>query len=367
LSVVGGLPAWANPATPTGFDFSILATSTNATPVNIYTNTVAENSSVSLQAKVLAAGSTNNASFDIHALARRGSGSASLVNTNNDVIMPVGANSYQAYWTISGNDALLQVIGLTNFYTTWKARGWADVAFNGTNTYAPYTAGFSTGNYFSRSSVPTGFFDSTAFTLSDWVDFTGGDGVAQRMVNMRSASNSRFSFEKTTANLLRVTGHNSANVNVLLAETTQTYTAAAPAGWVHHFVYVSLSNTNNRAWFTNGVQDTSVVWTTYDTTGTIDFSMATTPTFGVGAIGTGVDPLTGSQSELWLELGMHTNVSAFYAEGRPVALGSTGSVPTGAAPKLYFSGTGSGTNWNNSASASTFTVNGTPSSPSPPP
>jgi hypothetical protein len=237
-----------------------------------------------------------------------------------------------------------------------------------TSGYVPYAAGFNGTQYLRRTSVPTGLSDSSAFTLGFWMDLTGGDGSTRYVVQMLTGTTGRFNARRTSTNTLWFTGANSAGTPVFDAVASGTYTAASPAGWVHILLAVDLSSTSLRHLYTNGVEDASVTWNTYDTApGVIDFSL-TSPDYYIAATTSGGSLFFGSLCELWFNDTYLNDITKFNIGGHPVSLGGTGQLPlSGVSPVLYFSQDGSGASWNNSASASTYTLTGTPSSPSPPP
>jgi len=234
--------------------------------------------------------------------------------------------------------------------------------------YVPYAAGFSgTAQYLRRTSTITGLTDSSQFTISFWLDLTGGDAGNRNVITMHTNTTSIFTCLRTSTNTIRFFARNSAGTTIMDAVGSGTYTAASPAGWVHFLLAVDLTSTATRHLYTNGVEDASVTWNTYNTAGVIDFS-PTSPDFYIAAMSGGGSLLVGSLSELWFNDTYLDDITKFRAGGLPVSLGATGETPLGGvSPALYFSQAGSGASWNNSASASTFTVTGTPSSPSPPP
>lgn len=215
--------------------------------------------------------------------------------------------------------------------------------------------------------MPTGLTDSSQFTLSFWLDLTGGDAANRYVISMYANTTSTFVFQRTTTNTVRCFARNSSGTTIMDAVGSGTYTSASPVGYVHFLLAVDLTSTGTRHLYTNGVEDASVTWNTYDTSGVVDFS-TTSPDFYICAQQIGSSLLVGSLSELWFNDTYLNDLTKFNVGGHPVSLGATGETPLGGvAPALYFSQAGSGPSWNNSASASTYTVTGTPSSPSPPP
>lgn len=94
----------------------------DATPTTIFTLAINQNTTVTLRAMdVVGGGDTNSASFWRHGLVRRGSGAASLVNTNS-VSQIRSDSSMEAGFSVSGNDAILQVKGMAGELMNWSAQ-----------------------------------------------------------------------------------------------------------------------------------------------------------------------------------------------------------------------------------------------------
>lgn len=121
-----------------GFDFTPSATVLDNALTPIYTNAIATNTTVRLEAKIVGSGPTNSYMTETFSLYRREASSASLVGTNRTIQIGTDATftNVHAGWGISGNNAILYVKGMTNTY--WQAWGRAFTSTNGYVAAATY-------------------------------------------------------------------------------------------------------------------------------------------------------------------------------------------------------------------------------------
>lgn len=206
----------------------------------------------------------------------------------------------------------------------------------------------------------TAMGDSKAFTLSFWLNPTASGSVYQIINGSRSGLGAlRFLVTKHTDETISVTGWNSGGSSILAFFSELTVSIGV---WNHVYIAIDLANSANRHVYINGVDDTTITWTTY-TDDTIQFNVAGggSPSYWIGLAANGTsEGLVGALAELWFNDAYLNDVSKFYCSGRPVDVGADGSTPTGSAPALYLSRNGSGNNWrvDSSGNGNTFTVNG---------
>lgn len=233
-----------------------------------------------------------------------------------------------------------------------------------TAAFTANTAVFDgTNDYISVSSL-TGLSDSKVFTFSCWANFSGGNGTLQYICQFTTAGTARFYIVKNASNQIDILGRNAAGTNILILRGNVAITDAT--GWVHIYVCIDLANTSNRKIYTNGTSNTLTV-TTY-TDDTIDFAIATTPKYTIGASSSGGNKVFATLAELWMDDTYLDNVAAFASAGKPIYLGANGQTPTGTAPAMYYSLNGSGDSWatDSSGNGNTMTVTGALGTGTPP-
>jgi len=219
-------------------------------------------------------------------------------------------------------------------------------------------------NYMLRAGTLTGVSNGSQGTFSGWVMFSpntggrgGGDGVEQWLMG---TINERFSVKKGTGNDIQV--HCSDGTNYSYFSSSGTYLAGST--W-HHIL---------ASWNVNYAAG-SRVWQMYIddvSTGTLiadggaAFNCQYNDTnFGIASGPSGnIYILAGAVSELYLntvvaiDLSSTTNRRKFRdAAGKPVDLGTTGSLPTGSQPAIYLPNPYSSFNVN-AGSGGNFAVTG---------
>lgn len=220
--------------------------------------------------------------------------------------------------------------------------------------YTANAVNFTDGaDYLSKASDLTSNSDSKIVSGSVWIKTT--DTAATIFKARTGAGNTGFGL-RINAGKVFLTGF---GVSSELAATSAT--SVDTGSWVHILFSFDLSDTGKRQIYINGSLD-STSWTTYDNT---DLDL-TSGTHGVGADpSAGGDGFEGDMSDLWAEYGVYVDFSLAAnrlkfrnAGGKPVNLGSDGSVPTSSSPILYFSR--DTTSWHtNKGTGGGFTENGT--------
>lgn len=210
---------------------------------------------------------------------------------------------------------------------------------NTANSYTAYATQFAGDGqcWLERDAGLTGAADGTRFAFSTWVNFTGGDGVAQHLL---SPNNTRCKIEKRTSNLLRITAINTAAATVAQIDQNSGAVAAitAATGWVH--IACSVANLSSGGYaqlYINRVScGTLTTFLANDTS--IDF---TDSDWGVGGYIGGATYLTGALCEYYfnsaesIDFSSSANLDKFNLASKPVSLGSTGATPTGTQPIVY--------------------------------
>lgn len=223
--------------------------------------------------------------------------------------------------------------------------------FDGTTDYMRLT-----------SSGPTGLSDGKVFTVSCWLDFSGGDGVQKYIFTTSSTTEGKWYLYKTTGNNVALFARNAAGGTILDIVGSTSITAAS--GWVHVYACVDLTDTAKRKIYVNGVAESLTV-NTYSND-TIDFT-GVNYTYTAGS--DGGSPVTvflpASVSEFWWNDSYLDDVSQFASGGCPIYLGGSGEIPTGSSPVFYLRGSGSGFNVN-AGTGGNFTTTGTLTAPTPP-
>lgn len=235
-------------------------------------------------------------------------------------------------------------------------------------TFTTNTAVFDgTNDFIRRQSLPlTNIADGQTFTMVFWMK-ADVDATLYRILYLSIGSTtSKLRVFRTVGNQIEMVGSNAAGTTVLEATTTSTVTAAM--GWVHVYIAIDLSSTSNRHIYFDGVEDASVTWTTYNTSGIIDLD-ASNPSTTIGADGSDNGKLAGALAEFWFDDTYFNDPTKFIVAGGPISLGANGNLPTGSAPVLYLSQNGSGDSWatDSSGNGNAFTVTGALGTTTPPP
>lgn len=190
-------------------------------------------------------------------------------------------------------------------------------------------------DYLSRGADLTGASDSKSGIISAWLRFDAG--VAQQFVLDNAATAAtRFFFYRTSLNRFAVSGRNSAGTVILSLSSNTAYTNGAT--WLHVLVSWDLATAAGHL-YVNDVEDAFVTKTLTDDT--LEY---TTGAFHVGASpnASAGDEMDGCMAEVYFAPGQYLDFSSttnrrkfISASGKPVHLGTDGSLPTGTAPLLY--------------------------------
>ena len=247
------------------------------------------------------------------------------------------------------------------------------LAIGGDADAGPYVANAvdfdGTNDYLLRGSDLTGTVDSSTGILSAWLRFDGGNGT-----NLGALYNDTQNVRlvKNSSDKLRmVLGTSAGGTKQLIFETATAYTAGAT--WLH---ILASWDTNFSAGnkigqlYVNDANDYSLVSDTA-TAFNVDYTAAN---WSVGARTVGDQTLNGCMADLYfapnqyLDFSVEANRRKFIsASGKPVNLGSDGSLPTGSAPIVYLNnpaasfGTNKGTGGDFTITGSLDTASTSPS------
>ena len=206
-------------------------------------------------------------------------------------------------------------------------------------TAAPFVANavdFDASNDFMlRGGDLTGNADGQEGTLSVWFRIDGTDGSR---IAISTTSSSRVNFRRrSTSNAFQIELENTSGTAILDMETSAALTASST--WRHILASWDLSVPVAHL-FLDGVNDEAGGST--ETDDTIEYTRSE---HSVGATGGGGDKWDGCISEFYanfaefIDITIASNRDKFRdGSGKPVSLGSDGSLPTGTAPIIYFNG-----------------------------
>jgi len=194
-----------------------------------------------------------------------------------------------------------------------------------------------TNDYLSRGSDLTGAADSKTGIFSCWVRIDGGNGTDMYILdNATSLGAFRFFVRRRSTHAIEIYGYNSAGVGIMDLGTFNT-TYSSSSTWLHILASWDLG----AGTYTLRISDTADTAITTFTNDSIDH---TTGAFYVGAspVGGSGGKFNGAIAELYFAPGQYLDCDLVYnrrkfisASGKPVHLGSDGSLPTGTAPLLY--------------------------------
>ncbi len=210
-------------------------------------------------------------------------------------------------------------------------------------SFTAYAAGFDGNDVIKRTTAPSNLADGAVFTVSMFLDPTGGDATLQ---NIYWCGSSRLEIRKTTGNAYQIVALNSSGTTILDATTSVTKTAAN--GWFHLYICIDLTNSSNRKIYFDGIADASVTWTVY-TNGTIDM-LTGSASYKIGGGNSDLNKMHASIAEFWFNDSYLDSPSSFATGATPKSLGADGSLP-GVAPVWYLSLDGSGNLWMGDSSA----------------
>jgi hypothetical protein len=210
------------------------------------------------------------------------------------------------------------------------------------------------------SSGPTGLANGKQVTFSTWVKFSADNSFEAIAVFASSVGATRFAVFRNNSNQFYIYGQSAVPADVLYLVGTTSVTISS--GWVHLYICVDLADTAKRKMYINGVAETLTVNTYSDVAlGLVGASFK----YRIGADGVVANLLSGAVTELWFDDSYLDDTTKFASGGKPISLGSDGSLPTGSSPVFYLKGSGDGFNVN-SGTGGDFTLTGSLGTTTPP-
>lgn len=192
------------------------------------------------------------------------------------------------------------------------------VVFDGTN------------DSMARGADLTGNADSKSGLISFWIKFNGGDGSSQIVYGDNDISGTVF---KNASDNIEIQFENASSVDILNVKSTETVTVSS--GWTHVLIAYDLATTTTQI-IVDGVSGRTETTVTDDT---IDY---TRTNHIIGEFLT-FFRLNADIADLYINFGETLDISVEAnerkfrdANGKPVDLGSDGSLPTGTAPIMFF-------------------------------
>jgi hypothetical protein len=224
--------------------------------------------------------------------------------------------------------------------------GWTGAA-----AYTAQGAAFGGSTYLSRAAL-TGLTTQGPWTLSFWLQMTGGDSIAQDIMSMRKTGVQQYlHLYRTGANKLEMdTWDNTAAQSTFLSSVA-TYVGGMT--WKHFMASANASGVF-KGFYVNGVLDQDA-----GSYGGWNTGFDQVDTVWIGGTNTAQSPL--NLADFWfdnsyMDLSVTTNAQKFYNAG-VVDLGANGQTPTGSSPKLFLHNPY--TSWqNNLGTGGNFAVNG---------
>ena len=188
-------------------------------------------------------------------------------------------------------------------------------------------------DYMLRGGGLTGAADSKTGILSVWLRIDGGDGGIRRVIEGIDGINTTFA-RIGSDNKFGIRADNTSGTEILALSSDTAYTAAAT--WLHVLMSWNLATASGHL-YVNDVEDLAAAPTLTDDT--IDYTLAN---WGIGSVGLTVPSWNGCMAELYFAPGQYLDFSNVYYRrkfisygGKPVYLGTDGSLPTGTAPIVY--------------------------------
>jgi len=191
-----------------------------------------------------------------------------------------------------------------------------------------------TNDYMTRGADLTGSADSKSGILSAWLRIDGHDGV-QIFILENYSSALRFFFYRNSLNTFTISGRNASGTVILSLVSSTTYTTSST--WRHVLASWDLATAAGHLY----INDVSDLGSSTLTNDTLDY---TTGAFAVGAspVGAPGDEFDGAMADIYFAPGQYLDFSIaanrrkfISPSGKPVHLGTDGSLPTGTAPLLY--------------------------------
>jgi hypothetical protein len=190
-----------------------------------------------------------------------------------------------------------------------------------------------TNDYMTRADL-TGAADGKSGILSLWLRIDGGDGTTLTMIADGTAVTGRFYLTRLSSNIFLINAFNSGGTQILNLQTSGTHITSAT--WLHILSSWDLA-AGVSSFYINDVSDQVVTTRTNDT---IDYLSGID--WAIGANNAGGLKTNGCMAELYfapnqyLDFSIVENRRKFISpNGKPVALGTNGSLPTGTAPIIY--------------------------------
>ncbi len=319
-----------------GVDFNAYLQTTDDTETNIWTYTMATNSTVTFTAtEITAAGATNKGGFGRKATFYRvDTGAATQIGTNTWTESKQTGTGLEAFFDASGNDVRLRVKGKASENINWAAQGFRLMATNGEPAPPPggYVMNFTTFDGTDRiqtSADLTGATDGKVGTVSIWFQRTR-TATEEHLFAFAGAGGASFSLYIGSGGEVIVDGLNAASTTVLRLRTLGTvddlnvhhvamsWNLGVFASWK---VYLDGVSSVNPSLYTDDTIDYTPGWATIGSRGDSFVKFA-------GKIG---DPYFAKEF-----LDLDTEIDKFIdGSGNPVDLGADGSNPTGN-PALVF-------------------------------
>lgn len=194
-----------------------------------------------------------------------------------------------------------------------------------------------TNDYLRKVGALAGIADSKVGTFSGWFRLDGGDGTQMNIV--APVDTNPLEIDRRATNKFRIRCSNSASSVIFNVETSTAYTAGAT--WLHLLASWDLAVPGARSLYMNDVSD--LVETTF-IDDTIDYTQNAFPGWKLFEDGGGSLLFNGCVAEFYFNAAAYMDFSVeanrrkfISATGRPVDLGTDGSLPTGAAPNIYLS------------------------------
>ena len=237
--------------------------------------------------------------------------------------------------------------------------------FLSVGTYQVDSADFDgTNDWMTRGAGLTGAADSKSGILSFWTTIALGNGVAGHFLDGSTTvggSTLRVSVGRDTANKFFWNIRNAAGTQILVAGSTTAYTTSGT--WLNVLSSWDLAQPNQFHLYVNDSSDATITTFTDDT---IDYTLAD---WGICTVPIGATLWDGLVAEVYFAPGQYLDFSVeanrrkfISASGKPVALGTTGSSPTGTAPLIYqhlYNGEAVATFATNRGTGGDFSITGT--------
>ena len=216
-----------------------------------------------------------------------------------------------------------------------------------------------TNDSMARGGGLTGAADSKLGIFSAWLRLDGGDGASQYLIEGSNAA----AVLRASDNKFQIIMTSPAPATVLNIKTVNTYLASST--WLHILSSWDMGTVGARHLYINDVSDLAV--TTF-TDALCDYTVADWMTGSIASGGPAFR-VNGCLAEFYFATGQYLDFSVtanrrkfISAAGKPVALGATGSFPTGTTPILLHhldDGEAVANFATNRGSGGSFTITGT--------